>query len=190
VTTLLEVGAISVQAYRDHTGDRSTAGTSVTGALVEAEGLLEEQLNRSLAWAERTKTFTFYPDGRIYPDAWPITEADLYIEGRALLGAMPDRTVFIGYFPTRPPNRMTITWTGGFDDGTNSARLPYTLANALYEVAQALASDRQPIPVGATSVSVGDVSVGFSAPAGGGGLDALVPGVSNRIKAYRYRSVG
>lgn len=188
MATLYSLGAVTVDGYRVHTGDLTTAGTVVTGALVEAEELLDEALRRHLAWQERTDTLRIHPDGRVYPPAWPITDADLTIDGRALLGAAADETPFVGTFSTLTVNTATITWTGGFDDGTNSTRLPATLRHAVYDLAKALAQDHQPIPVGATSVSVGDVSISYGSGSSGD-LDALVPGLWYRVKKYRNRFV-
>lgn len=189
MTTLYALGAVTVDGYRVHTGDRTTAGTVVTGALVDAEEMLVDELRRDLALAERTASCPIYPDGRVYPPAWPITASTLEIDGRALLGATADTGVFVGYLPDRPA-RVTVTWTGGFDDGTNSTRLPVTLRRALYDLAKALCDDAAPVPVGATSVSVGDVSVTYGQAGGGAGdVDALVPGLSTRIRKYRNRRV-
>lgn len=189
MTTLYSLGAVTVDGYRVHTGDRTTAGTVVTGALVDAEELLVDELRRDLALDERTASCPVYPDGRVYPSAWPITESTLEIDGRALLGATPDSGAFVGYFPDRPA-RVTITWTGGFDDGTTGTRLPVTLRRALYDLAKALCADTASVPVGATAVSVGDVSVTYGNAGGGAGdVDALVPGLSTRIRKYRNRWV-
>jgi hypothetical protein len=187
MSTLYSLGALTLDGYRMHTGDQTSTPATVSGALVEAEQVLEDELRRKLPLQSRTDTFAIGSDGRIYPDAWPITAATgLTIDGRALLGATPDVTTFVGYFPDRP-TRATVTWTGGFDDGTLS-RLPVVLRHALYDLARGLAQDAAPVPVGATAVSVGDVSISYSA-ATEGGLDALVPGLSARVRRYRNRFV-
>lgn len=187
--TLYALDAVTVAGYRLWTGDQATDAAAVSGSLVEAERMLEEDLRRHLALEERTDDFVIYPDGRIYPDAWPITDAALTIEGRALLGATPDVTTFVGYFPDRP-TRATVTWTGGYDDGTASAPLPVALAHGIYDLARALAADTTAVPVGATAVSVGDVSVTFGSSSGSGDVDSLVPGLSNRLARFRNRWVG
>lgn len=181
--SLASLGAVTVAGYRLHTGDLETNASAVSGSLLEAEEILDDELRRSLALEERTDTFKLYPDGRVYPDAWPLVSADLQIEGRALLGGTPDVTVFIGYFPGPAPPRATVTWTGGYDATT----LPRTLRNAVYDLAEAVGSDPSPVPVGALSASVGDVSVTFAEPTGG--LDGLVPGLSDAVRKYRNRWV-
>ena len=188
--TLYSLGAVSVDGYRVHTGDRTTAGTVVSGALVEAEELLGDALRRDLALAERTASCPIYPDGRCYPPAWPITDGGtLDVDGRALLGATADTGTFVAFSPVAP-TRATVTWTGGFDDGTTGTRLPVTLRHALYDLAKALCEDVSPVPVGATAVSVGDVSITYGGRgAGESNVDALVPGLSTRVRRYRNRWV-
>jgi hypothetical protein len=185
--SLLSLGAVTVAGYRLHTGDQTNA-SAVSGRLLEAEDLLDEELRRHLALAERTETFKMYPDGRVYPDAYPIVSSDLTIDGRALRGATTtsDVATFVAYWPDYcPPATAEVTWTGGYDADT----LPVTLRHALYELAAALAAPRPvAVPVGATSASVGDVSVSF-ADGSDTGIDAFVPGLSDRVCRYRNRWV-
>lgn len=181
MATLYSLGAVTVKAYRLHTADETNPDSIVTGALVEAEELLEDELRRKLASQERTGTFTIYSDGRIYPDAYPITTATLPIDGRALCGSTPDVTAFIGYFPNDPPNYATVTWTGGYTAGT----LPRSLENAVYDLAAGVMAESL-VPVGAGSISVGDVSVS-SVVSGRGGIDAVVPNLSTRVRRYQNR---
>lgn len=183
--SLLSLNAVTVDGYRLHTGDQTTAASAVSGALLEAQQLLEEELRRKLDLAERTASFRIHQDGRVYPNAWPITDAgDLVIDGRMVVGAVPDAGPFTAIIAVPPAPRSTITWTGGFDADT----LPATLRNALYDLAQPIAQGASPIPGGATSLSVGDVSVGFASPTSGG-LDALVPGLASRVAKWRNRWV-
>lgn len=185
--SLYSLNAVTVDGYRVHTGDRTTAATVVTGALVEAEELLVEELRRDLAWGSRTEKLRIYPDGAVYPSAWPITTAALPIAGRALLGAAPDATPFVGVYGDVTVNLATVTYTGGFDDGTHSEPLPRALAHAIYDLARALASDMAPGPAGATQVRVGDVAITYANTAGLSGLDAHLPGLSARVARYRNR---
>jgi len=182
--TLYALGATTIAGYRLRTGDVTADDVAVSGALVDAERSLEETLRRRLASESRTDAFTIQADGRIYPDAWPITTADLTIYGRALLGGTPDLEEWVGWTgSTCYPHKATVTWTGGFDDDT----LPITLRNAIYDLARARLTLVPSIP-GATSASVGDVSVTYAEP-GGGDLDAAVPGLTARIAKYANRFV-
>lgn len=190
MATLYSLGAVTIDGYRVHTGDMTTAGTVVSGALVEAGELLDDELRRHLAWQSRTEKCRIYPDGTVYPPAWPITAAtDLTIDGRSLRGAVPDATPFVGQFGDLTVNLATVTWSGGYDDGTHSTILPTTMKNAVYELARALTADTSAIPVGATSVRVGDVAVTYGTVGATSHLDSLVPGLTARIVKYRNRYV-
>lgn len=190
MATLYSLGAVTIDGYRVHTGDMTTAGTVVSGALVEAGELLDDELRRNLAWQSRTDKLRIYPDGRVYPYAYPITTAaTLEIDGRSLVGAEADETPFVGRFGDLVVNLVTVTWSGGYDDGTNSDPLPTTLKNAIFELARALTTDTSAIPVGATSVRVGDVSVTYAQAGATSHLDSLVPGLTSRISRYRNRYV-
>lgn len=179
--TLLDLGAVTVAGYQVRTGDTSSAASAVTGALVEAESLLEEELRRLLAAEERSEQMRIRADGRVYPKAWPITEAELVIDGRSLVGATPDLENFVALIGSREEPRMTLAYTGGFDADT----LPVTLAHAIYDLARALVADTPALLVGASSASVGDVSVTYGG--GKGGVDAYVSGLSSRVSKYRNR---
>lgn len=182
--SLLSLGATTVAGYRLHTGDEETDDSAVSGALLEAESLVEEFLRRLLALEPRTRTMRIYPDGRVYPPAWPITAATLTIDGRSLKGATPDSGPFIGYIDFEPPYTTSVTWTGGF----NAASLPVTLRHAIYEVARPLALDASPVPVGASSVRLGDAAITYGNGGGGGGsIDSLAPGMTDRIARYKNR---
>lgn len=183
--TLLSLGAVTVAGYQLRTGDTSSAASAVTASLVEAEAILDEALRRHLALDERTDTFKLYPDGRIYPDAYPITSSSLTVWGRSLSGATPDVATFVGLIGECPaPPQATVTWTGGY----NAATLPRTLANAIYDLAGFDLSDSTPGISGVTSVSLGDASVSYAAPLDGL-LDTLVPGLWARVRRFRNRWV-
>lgn len=183
--TLYDLGAVSVYAYRVYTGDNTTPGTVVTGALVEAEALLEEGLRRKLPATERAEAMRIYSDGRVYPKAYPIQTATGYtIDGNSLVGATPDAFPFIGVFERIDVPRATVTYTGGFTAPSGGAPLPKTLEHALYDLTKALAQDAPALLVGVTSASVGDVSA-TRPTAGWGAAEAFVPGISKRIGSYR-----
>ena len=186
-TTLLSLGALTVAAYQVRTGDTTSAASSVSAALIEGEGIVEDELRRLLPLDSRDESMVIRAEGRMYPKAWPLVScATNTIDGRMLLGGVPDLEQFIimvGADSSITP-RATVTYTGGFDADT----LPPTLANAIYALAHVLVGAASPVPVGATAMSVGDVSVSFGAPVSGG-LDAYVPGLSDRLRKYRNRWV-
>lgn len=183
--SLLSLGAVTVAGYQVRTGDETSLASAVSAAIEDSESLLEEELRRLLPLAERTATFKVYPDGRLYPNAWPLTDSELTISGRALLGATLDVGQFVALLGVDcVPPRATVTWTGGYDATT----LPSTLEHAIYDLARFTLSGATPLPVGASSASVGDVSVSFSTPPSGD-LDTMVPGLSDRVRKYRNRWV-
>lgn len=186
-TTLYNLGALTYSGYVVRTGDDTTSSSAVSGALVDAERLLGEELRRELALDERTESMIIRECGIMYPKAWPLIECDTNtIDGRALLGGTPDVDQFVALIGVTSPvtPRATITYTGGFDDET----LPITLRDALYDLAHAVTHPSTPALVGAGSMSVGDVSVSVNDP-GGGGVDAYLPGLSTRVRKYRNRWV-
>lgn len=190
MTTLVDLDALTVATYRLRTGDHSSSDEMVTGALVEGEKVLQEELRRLLALDERTEAMVIRDcEGRMYPKAYPITAcATNTIDGRALLGGTPDLAQWVGLidsdYHTTP--RATITYTGGFDENT----LPIALRDAIYDLARADLADTSLLPVGASSVSVGDVSISYtSGQSGGGVLDEKVPGLWARVKKYRNRYI-
>lgn len=187
MATLYSLGAVTIRQYRLHTGDETNGDAECSGVLLEAESLINDELRRFLASDERTGTFSIYPDGRLYPNAYPITAADLMIEGRALVGGTPDGGPFVGVWEPSTSTRSTVTWTGGY----NADTLPLTLEHALYDLAAALLAPAPiltGVPGGTTAASVGDVSVTVD-PRSGGGVDAYVPGLSDRVRRYQNRFV-
>ncbi|MGK2948991.1 MAG: hypothetical protein ACSLFP_10480 [Acidimicrobiales bacterium] len=192
---------ITVEQYRRTTGDTSTSDEDVTANVAEAVELLEDYLDRPLAEDERTEAMR--PDrwGRLWPKATPLITATGYeIDGLALVGASP-------FGPTisfiDPSSSIDITYTGGWadpnavgydDEATN--QLPGGIARDLAWAAHRLANptagaaEFANLPVGATSVRLGDAAIGF----GGGGAGAVATGDtdswwSKRTKGYRYARV-
>lgn len=180
---------VTTALYQSLTGDTDSATADVALALVSAQKIVEEYLRRPLANEERTETVRF-SGGRLYPKATPITEAPDGITivpgSRALVGASPDGGPFwpaVG--DSTYPASATITYTGGYTAST----LPRTIAAVISSLAYQLlhVTDDSEVPAGATSVSVGDVSVSF-----GDGTD---PGVElnaaqrQSIKPWRRRFV-
>lgn len=185
--SLYSIGAVTVDRYRVYTGDDTTPGTTVSGALVEAERLLNEELRRELASEERTETLRIQPDGRVWPRAYPITAAPLTIDGRSLLGATPDLPTFVALIGVDVPYPVTaaITYTGGY----TAATFPVTLEHAVYDLAHGLAVDTPAVLVGARSATVGDVSVTYGTSGDVGPVDSVVPGLSARVGRYHNRFV-
>lgn len=186
MSTLYSLGAVTIADYRVQTGDTTGVASAVSAALVEAEGLIEDVLRRKLASQERTGTFKIYQDGKIYPDAYPVSSSALEIWGRALLGAAPDGGPFVGVWSEISPPLGTVTWTGGYTAPDGAYPLPATLRRGIYALAKALQS-ASPTITGATSVSLGDASITRASPTSDTELDAYVPGLTRRLAPYRNR---
>lgn len=191
MSTLFSLEATTVAGYRLATNDQTTASSAVSAALLEAESLLEDELRRHLPSQSRTKACKIWPDGRVYPDAWPVDSVvGLVLEdSRTVLGAVPDAGPFVGVIPRNyAPPTVTITWVGGFTAPDGLHPLPVTLAHAIYDLAKAVLA-AAPVPVGATSMSVGDVSVSYPSPPQGT-VDGYVPGLSDRVRKWANRYIG
>lgn len=181
--------------YKVITGDTVTSDGEITARIEEATTRLEEKLDRPLVAMSRAEPM--YPDqhGRVYPHAIPIQSAPGYtVDGVSLVGVWwPAPLVnFVG-IETAP----VITYTGGFIERSANPnapnRLPQCIEDDIAWAAWALlhpsAAIATQIPAGATSVSLGDASIGF-------GPEGAKPSSRSGIRwspetlAYRYRRLG
>lgn len=162
---------IAIARYREITGDNTSASAVVETAIDDAQALLEDQLRRPLEQAQRTERLRVFPDGRVYPRATPIISAaagaDIY--GNAIVDGTPAGTFL------DPDDYAEVTYTGGYDPAeTDLSAVDYVpvelqraVAWAAYTIVNAAPSAAPP---GASSVTVGDVSVTYGphgAPAAG-----------------------
>lgn len=174
--------------YQLITGD-ATSPAQFASAASAAQELLEDELGRRgrLELAERTEPCDVYPDGTIYPQATPI----LSVVGGALVhddvvyGASPDSNLFTGFFPGPDPSIVTLTYTGGFDSVSAPECMRRDLAWVTYAILRPAAVAGLSNFVGASSVSVGDVSVAYGQ--GGAVAGASVTGVVWSDATLRYR---
>lgn len=153
---------VTYARYLAITGDAATDAADVEAALAEAQTLLEETLRRPLESAERTERLPVL-DGRVYPSATPITDGgDLTVEGYALTGASP--STVLGTLTDS--DHATVTYTGGYTADNVPSCIERDIAWAAHSIVRpALASG---VPVGATSVRLGDAAVTFARPSPGG----------------------
>lgn len=182
---------VTVARYRAITGDTATDAPTVTARIEEAQGLLEEALDRPLEEAERTEAMRPTRDGWLWPRATPIVAADGWtVDGLGLRGSGP----FDVLAWPEPAGTVMVTYTGGWVERTaNPAaanRLPDHVERDLAFATQALApvDVGVVVPAGARSVSVGDVAVTFDTPPDGRPRNDS-PQWSRRTFAYRYRPV-
>lgn len=175
---------ITAARYAEITGDTASAAVTVTARVEEAQELLEEYLDRPLASVERTETL--YPDrrGRLWPKATPITDGgDYEVEGLALLSSAP-----LGY-PSliNPDGGVAVTYTGGWTAGTLPGCIERDLARATYRLLHPSSLGSE-VPVGATSVRLGDAAVSYG-PGGAKGAGDTDAWWSKRTRSYRYAPV-
>lgn len=163
---------ISIARYREITGDSTTASAVVETAIEDAQSTLEDRLRRPLEQAARTERLRVFPDGRVYPRATPIISAaagaDIY--GNAIVDGTPAGTFL------EPDDYAEVTYTGGYDPAETDLSavdyVPVELQRAVAWAAYGILrpTDGPQAPPGATSVTVGDVSVTYGpggAPAAG-----------------------
>lgn len=169
---------VTVDRYQLITGDTVSAATAVTGALLDAQALLEEELQRDLDQRERTERVYPQADGRVWPKVTPIisTVDDLRADGDSLYATSPfGAPPFID-----PTGFLDLTYTGGYLERTANPdapnRLPEHVERDLAFAAYLLMHPTLPAPgtAGATSVSQGDAAITFGADGPPAGTDGQV----------------
>lgn len=183
---------ISVDRYAEITGDSTSASAVVETAILDAQGLLESELHRPLELAERTERMRRFCDGRVYPSATPITAgpSGSTIYGAGLADAGP-----AGSFLQPADEYVSVTYTGGFDpaetDRAEVTYVPVELQRAVAFAAQAIIgadTGSLDVPEGATSVSVGDVSISWGP--GGSPASGEVTFPRRLVRRWRHRTDG
>ena len=189
---------VSEDRYRTITRDLATAAVAVTGQLVEAQRLIEDELRRPIEYGTSTERLPVYRDpesgrGCVYPrrsPVWSVPAGSSYEpRGTAeLVGVEPD-----GWPTSELDATATVTLTGGWravDDPASSSsdRVPAKLERAIAQLAQALIQTlpAAELPAGVQSATVGDVSVTYVEPPDGGWI-GLVPGLCDVLEGYEYR---
>lgn len=166
---------VSVSTYRHFTHDTTTSDDDVTTAIADGIEVVEEILRRPLESKERTEDVYIEWRGNapyggyMYPLATPITAVP---SGYSILGdaiVLGSATLTVGDLPgpffdyeniNDARSIMSITYTGGWTADT----LPMSLTRAICEAAFGLTRPfNSSVPIGATSVKVGDVAVSYGA---------------------------
>lgn len=187
---------ISVERYRQITGDLDSNDPEVERCVTDAVELLQEYLGRELAEAERTEAMRPDRQGRLWPKVTPILIATGYtIDGLALVGSSPFSPAVDFIDPT---SSIEVTYTGGWVDqsvdGYDTAAtnqppgcIVRDLALAAHRLAHpaVVSSD---FPEGATSVRLGDAAVTFG-PSGAGAVTSTDSWWSRRTRGYRYAPI-
>lgn len=182
---------VTTARYRDITNDNDSPSAVVENALADAQALLEEELRRPLEADTRTERCRIFPETRgatVYPAATPIASVSspsgASVVGHAVLGG----TAGPPYFLTDPDGYATVTYIGGYDPTAvtgDDDLLPRTLERAIAWAARALTAPDAfaNVPSGATSATVGDVSLTW----GPGGSPAQGEVTFDRKLVRRYR---
>lgn len=183
---------VTVQDYRDLTGDSLTSDGTVSARLEVAVGLVNEGTQRFLQLDTYTEKLAMHAGWLVYPSGVPLqsvvspSAAQPMFGGYALGGA--DATFWwdpvvgpIDWWLVDP--FAEVTYVGGYTYAT----LPVGLRLIICDIAFALGS-RSPVLTGAAvqSAGVSDVSVSYvSGGTGGGAVDSILPGTSKRLGPFR-----
>lgn len=193
--------------YRVITGDTVSTTSAVTGALLEATGLIEGLLHRTLEQQTLTESLQITQTGIVFPTCVPVASiaANSAASGSILYGGFAinvrsgptatfdmviERTEIATIFPFDAT--VSFTYTGGYA----AAALPFPIRRGIARLARAIilgpsAQAGGPRPAGASSVSMGDISVSYAARAALTGaayvVDELVPGLVFGLREYDRR---
>jgi hypothetical protein len=180
--------------YRYVTLDSTSTDGAVSGALAVAVELAEQITDRQFVQAERTERLRPDAWGRVWPSATPIVSvsspANTRVDGAAVFTGwssllFPDRTL-VGLSWADPT--VEVTYTGGWTADT----LPADLRRVLCELAFDLLHPDETltgVPVGATTVQVGDARLSTSTPGGFDPFRFVRPGLRARLRGWRKARV-
>lgn len=177
---------VSKERYRIITLDTTSADAAVTGALVDAQQLVEDYLDRKLTQALRTETMTYGPNGLVWPKAWPVivAPAGMTIErSRRAIGGSSPGGLTDAFADSDEPEFVTLTYTGGYTSATLPRVIESRIAWSAYSMLHP--SVGASVPAGAKSVSVGDASITFDKASSGSAVEISFID----LKPYRRRHV-
>lgn len=181
---------VTVADYRTFTDDCSTSDDVVSARLEVALDLVQDAIpgGRWLQLNTYTENLRVR-NGLAYPTAVPVQSVvspsgvSPYLMGEAIgIGAGWGWDPVVGPIDVTVTNQ-DVTYVGGF----THASLPVGLRLIICDVAYMM-RNRSPSLTSAAvaSASVGDVSVSYgSEGTGGAAIDAVLPGASRRLRAYR-----
>lgn len=176
---------ISDADYARVSGDTTTTGETLSDALDDALGLIQDEIGRVLNFGTYLETLKVYRNGSVYPSATPIDEViSPVIDQVSIQGA----SIYLGYWDPAPliswtgalPPQVTVTYSGGYTADTIPTKLRNAIIRAAFNVCHP--SPLVGVPAGATNVHVGDV--GYSGTALRT-LDPLDDGIRRDIRGFR-----
>jgi hypothetical protein len=174
---------VSVDRYRQLTGDTTTISGEVSDALDVALSKVQDYLKRSLVLDEYTELLpiTRY---KVYPTHTPVVSADDFtVRGNSL---------FIGYDSWdlfSEGNLAEVTYTGGYDAETVPLTIVDAICKAAYRELQGRQTTTTTVPEGVTSVAVGDVRVTYGSSSSSTSSNDLPPDIAQSIRAYRKQRI-
>lgn len=192
--------------YRVITLDTTSETVVVSGALVDAQGMVEDELRRPLdRVVDTTERLTIYrcPDHRLraMPRRYPVVAvpagATYQVEnGASLIDVATDDP----WLSNHTPNTASLTFTAGWlpaDDPTAATYpdqvVPHRIEMAVAQIARGMICQNAVAVASMGPISqaqVGDVQVVFAAPTVGWGIEGYAPGITAEIAGYRYRPWG
>lgn len=179
---------VTIARYRDITNDNDSSSAVVEDAVTDAQALLEEELGRPLEQDTRTERCRIFAETRgatVYPSATPLVSTST---GGTVVGHAIVSPTTGGSFLLDPDGYATVTYLGGYDPAAVSGDpdfVPRTIERAIAWAARALVDPDTfaSVPPGATSATVGDVSLTW----GPGGSPAQGEVTFDRKLVRRWR---
>lgn len=178
------------QQYRKITGDKNSYSGDVLEALADAQNTVEEKTNRFYELAERTEKLSRYSDGKVYPSATPVVSVSSPV-GAAIEGNSVSSTewyygdVAVNWFISDSRNGyplVELTYTGGWAAGS----IPVAIVKVTAEIAKLALTPSSDLPQGATSVTVGDVTVTGNNL---GNISTLPSSINRVLRGWYRRSI-
>lgn len=192
---------LTYERYVTLTGDTTTASAAVEAAIPEAEVAVAEYLGRHLELGEYTDRLYIDVDGRVYPKAIPVASvpasATYQVWDNLTLSYVTPTFDFLvewptmgdGYLENQP--RADVTYTGGWTADTAPQKVLRAIARAAWRLANP--APMEDAGAGATSMSVGDVSVTYkngkpgTDTSAGAYLEYLAPGAPAMLAGLVWR---
>lgn len=190
---------LSYATYQRLSGDTTTDEPTATAAMLDAESLLNDVLNRTLAHGNYTEQVKISPSGHSYPRAIPLTsipasadyqigtEAELRfvsLSGTPFFDTLDWRYLDYDEAYSASWARVTLSYSGGYTEAT----MPFRLKRAIVTLANKIVTDPAWVDPTLLVRTVGDVSVTRSSTAASAMVDSFVPGLSATIRSFRRRS--
>lgn len=192
---------LPIAGYQQITKDTLTVDAELQPALNSAASLVDEHCKRQFLYGEHTETLYVYRTGVCYPTNSPVASVSVPagLNAQAIQGAGVYLGVFLpvpalvnsGDWQSAIPPQTLVTYMGGFqpygtDDGP-TPQVPQKVARAIARVAWMILHPvaLPGMPVGATSASIGGLSVAGDLSA----FIAMDASIERDLKGYRKRMV-